>query len=361
MFVITVVVLSKAQPKQPASFVFTDFENFSGWTNNVIAFITGFINANYSFSCLDAATHIAEEIPNPERNIPKALLTIPVIGVLSSLFYNISMVFAPRCSVLTASSFQFKIMILLSGRQQGILPSNFITRLSRMLAAPSFCKLCSCVPVSSVSLAFTPGNLEWYSPLLQRFNNGQMWSFARDKAFPFSNTWAKVNTRLGVPLNAHIACNAIVVLLGALYVASATAFNSLVIGVIIFQYLSYSVPIVLMLIRGRNSIPHGPFWLGKFGFFCNIVTYVAPLRMKLTSYRLCWTVFTTIFFCFPAVMPVEADNMNYISVILVGYFLLAMFWWLVRGRKVFRGPQGGVEFDESSIDAMSGSSDGNAQ
>jgi len=39
-------------------------------------------------------------------------------------------------------------------------------------------------------------------------------------------------------------------------------------------------------------------------------------------------------------MPVTAQNMNYISVILVGYFLLAMFWWVVRGRKVFRGPQG---------------------
>jgi choline transport protein len=52
--------------------------------------------------------------------------------------------------------------------------------------------------------------------------NKQMWSFARDRAFPFSATWAKVNTKLGVPLNAHIACNCIVVLLGALYIASAT-------------------------------------------------------------------------------------------------------------------------------------------
>ena len=95
MFVITVTVLAKAQPKQSGHFVFTDFENFSGWENNVIAFITGFINANYSFSCLDAATHISEEIPRPEINIPKALLTIPVIGVLSSLFYNISMVPPP--------------------------------------------------------------------------------------------------------------------------------------------------------------------------------------------------------------------------------------------------------------------------
>jgi hypothetical protein len=35
--------------------------------------------------------------------------------------------------------------------------------------------------------------------------------------------------------------------------------------------------------------------------------------------------------------------MNYISVILVGYFLLAMVWWFIRGRKVFRGPQGGED------------------
>jgi high-affinity Fe2+/Pb2+ permease len=56
-----------------------------------------------------------------------------------------------------------------------------------------------------------------------------------------------------------------------------------------------------------------------------------------------WTIFTTVFFCFPAVMPVQANNMNYISVILVGYFLLAMVWWFIRGRKVFRGPQGGED------------------
>jgi len=111
-----------------------------------------------------------------------------------------------------------------------------------------------------------------------------MWSFARDKAFPFSSTWAKVNTKLGVPLNAHIACNCIVILLGALYIASATgtpppgelllmvAFNSLVIGVILFQYLSYSIPITLLLIRGRSTLPRGPFFLGKIGLICNIVT-----------------------------------------------------------------------------------------
>ena len=160
MFVITVAVLAKAQPKQSASFVFTDFENFSGWGNNVIAFITGFINANYSFSCLDAATHISEEIPHPERNIPKALLTIPVIGVLSSLFYNISMVRLPFGMWLMRSS-RFRIMMLLWVRRRGIQHLNYTSRHFKTSVEQSSCNVCSCARGSYVSSQSTPGNLEW--------------------------------------------------------------------------------------------------------------------------------------------------------------------------------------------------------
>jgi hypothetical protein len=73
-------------------------------------------------------------------------------------------------------------------------------------------------------------------------------------------------------------------------------------------------------------------------------SFVISSRKRLVRFMsddsVLWTIFTTVFFCFPAVIPVTPQNMNYISVILVGYFLLAMIWWVVRGRKVFRGPQG---------------------
>jgi choline transport protein len=142
-------------------------------------------------------------------------------------------------------------------------------------------------------------------------------------------------------------------------VGVTVAFNSLVIGVIIFQYLSYSIPIILLLIRGRNTLARGPFFLGKIGLFCNWVTYFPRVMFGDKTHRasLLWTVFTTVFFCFPAVMPVEANNMNYISVIVVGYFLLAMGWWFFRGRKVSRGPQGG---DDMFVDKsnQNGSSTG---
>lgn len=66
---------------------------------------------------------------------------------------------------------------------------------------------------------------------------------------------------------------------------------------IVLLYLSYSVPVICLLIRGRNNIAHGPFWLGPIGLFANIVL-------------LLWTLFTLIMYSFPYAKPVEAGNMN---------------------------------------------------
>ena len=64
---------------------------------------------------------------------------------------------------------------------------------------------------------------------------------------------------------------------------------------IVLLYISYSIPVVCLLIRGRDNIPHGPFWMGRFGLFCNIVL-------------LLWTAFTLIMYSFPSLMPVSAGS-----------------------------------------------------
>ena len=64
---------------------------------------------------------------------------------------------------------------------------------------------------------------------------------------------------------------------------------------IVLLYISYSIPVICLLIRGRNNIRHGPFWLGPFGLFANIVL-------------LLWTAFTLIMYSFPPVMPVAAGS-----------------------------------------------------
>lgn len=64
---------------------------------------------------------------------------------------------------------------------------------------------------------------------------------------------------------------------------------------IVLLYISYAIPIVCLLIRGRNNIPHGPFWMGPIGLFANIVL-------------LMWTCFTFIMYSFPFTMPVNAGS-----------------------------------------------------
>lgn len=64
---------------------------------------------------------------------------------------------------------------------------------------------------------------------------------------------------------------------------------------IVLLYISYAIPIVCLLLRGRDNIPHGPFWLGPIGLFSNIVLLI-------------WTCFTLIMYSFPYTRPVTAGS-----------------------------------------------------
>lgn len=64
---------------------------------------------------------------------------------------------------------------------------------------------------------------------------------------------------------------------------------------IVLLYISYAIPVVCLLIRGRNNIRHGPFWMGPVGLFSNIVL-------------LLWTTFTLIMYSFPPVQPAKAGS-----------------------------------------------------
>jgi hypothetical protein len=64
---------------------------------------------------------------------------------------------------------------------------------------------------------------------------------------------------------------------------------------IVLLYVSYAIPVIALLVRGRNNIRHGPFWLGPFGAFANYVL-------------LAWTLFTIIMYSFPYYYPATATS-----------------------------------------------------
>jgi choline transport protein len=80
---ITIIVVA-AMPKKHAStaFVWTSWDNQTGWSSGV-AFLTGVLNGAFTIGTPDGVTHMAEELPNPRSDMPKAVAAQMILGTLS--------------------------------------------------------------------------------------------------------------------------------------------------------------------------------------------------------------------------------------------------------------------------------------
>lgn len=199
--VIIVTTVSVAETHGRASFVFTTFLNDTGWSQDGIAFINGLVNVNLGFSCLDTAVHMAEEVFEPERLIPIAIMGTVGIGFVTSFGFIIAMLFS------------LADIKLVSGTETGapILELFYQALRSKPGAIALEC-LVICTGVGCLAACHT-----WQSRLC--------WSFASDGGISGSKYLARIHPTLQVPLNAHAASCILTSGLGCLYLASTTAFN----------------------------------------------------------------------------------------------------------------------------------------
>lgn len=273
--VILVTVPACANPHASAEFVFGHFSNSTGWKSDGMAFIVGLINPNWIFACLDSATHLAEEVPAPEKNIPIAIMATVAIGFVTSWTYCISMFFGIKdLSALVNSPTGVPILALYYQALEN--KAGAIVLETLLIVTGMGCQI-ACHT--------------WQSRLA--------WAFARDGGLPGHQWLSKVNKTLDVPLVAHSVSCFIVGLLGLLYLGSSTAFNSMMTACISLLYMSYSIPVLCLWYKGRNNIQHGPFWLGKLGLAANILTIL-------------WTIFSLVMYSFPASMPVTTSSELYV-------------------------------------------------
>ncbi|KAF7529219.1 hypothetical protein G7054_g9918 [Neopestalotiopsis clavispora] len=287
--VIILLVPIKAPTHMSARWVFTEFINNTGYSNNGVAYIVGLINPTWAFNGLDCATHMADEVSRPERVIPVAVLGTVGIGFVTSWLFAIGIMFSIQdFDAVAATSTGVPILELFY--QATSSRSASITLLALIIMTGVGCLIASHT---------------WQARLC--------WSFARDDALPASKYLSHIDAKLQVPIRAHIVSSAIVAVLGCLYLASYAAFNSMITACVVLLYVSYAIPVLCLLIRGRSNINHGPFWMGKFGHACNYVL-------------LMWLCFTFVMYSFPSTYPVTADTMNYVSIVYVVVFLVSISW-----------------------------------
>ncbi|KAF7557320.1 hypothetical protein G7Z17_g811 [Cylindrodendrum hubeiense] len=280
---------SRASPSE----FFGTVTNITGWPNGV-AFLIGINGANWSFSCLDVIVHITDEIPQPRTNVPKSLMWTIVVSFGSGLLIVLG--------------------ILVN------LPKIDPTVDTTTLAI--YYRICNNNQAAAIGL--------WLFPIISTI--GSVWgihtwqsrlalSLSRQGGFPFASYLSSIApSPFHTPVWSLVWSSLATSIFGCLYLASQTAFNSLVSTGILLQYLSYSVPVILMLRQGRSNFEHGPFWYPRLGLLANIV-------------MLSWMAIAMVFYCLPYYLPVDAARMNYVSGVLGAVFIFTASMWFLHARK----------------------------
>ncbi|ETS87878.1 hypothetical protein PFICI_01706 [Pestalotiopsis fici W106-1] len=303
-FAIVVVLLVMAQ-KNSATFVFTEFSNNSGWTSDGVSWLVGLISSVYPLLGYDAACHLSEEIPHAARNVPIAMVGSVVVNGLIGVAYCIVLLFSiGSLEDILATPTGFPFMQIYLDATKSRAGATVMSLLLIIIAATANV---ACVTSASRTA----------------------WAFARDKALPFDKVFCKVSKKHQVPSNCIILVTVIQVLLGFIYLGSTAAFNAILSMAIIGLYLSYTLPIIYMLLYGRQKhvAGHwGPFRLGR------------PLGITFNIVSVMWMTLVMVFSTFPGTMPVTPENMNYSSVVMVGWLVFGFIYYLVRGKNKYEVP-----------------------
>lgn len=227
--------------------VFFDSMGAGGTTPYAITFLGAALSGLFLFYGFEACGDVAEEVDNPTRRIPLAMMLAIIVGGVSGLMSYIGYVLAAP-----------NLQDIIDGNDPDPIPSILESSLG---TAGS--KIFLCVAIT----AFISCVLS-----LQAAGSRLLYAFARDRMLPGSGWLAKMSPRHSVPANALLVACVIPILI-CLYIYAfpdqlprVTAFA--VLGI----YISFQA-VVLAALRQRLKgwRPAGDWNLGKWGMLVNVV------------------------------------------------------------------------------------------
>lgn len=249
---------------------------------------------------------MAEELHNPARNVPIAMVGSVAVNGLLGLVYCIVLLFClGDLDDLLASSTGFPFMQLFLNSTKSRAGATVLSLMVSLIAvAGAFAGLIS--------------------------TSRTAWAFARDGGMPFSKYFAHIDIKRQVPARMCVLLTALQALLGLIYVGNTTAFNAILSMAVLGMYASYLLPIAYMMIYGRTPTSHrtvrfGPFSLGRWGIVVNAIAIL-------------WGTLAMLFSMFPSYQPVTPENMNYSSVVMGGWVVVGAAYYFGYQRKSYQGP-----------------------
>ncbi|KAH0847574.1 hypothetical protein AYO21_01476 [Fonsecaea monophora] len=298
-----VALLVRAQPKATASAVFTEVVNETGWASKGLVFCLNVLPGSASVTVFDAAAHMAEELPHPEKQVPQVMIFTSLLCALGGFIMIIVYLFCTTnpAALLEPIGGQPIFQLFLDA---------FRSKPLLVIAALIFCAVFVFACISFVTT-------------LSRV----LWSFAKHHGTPFSNFLGHVHPNSQIPVNAVCVCTLVTALICLLDFGPALILNACFGASSICGAVSYGMPIWCLIFKGRGDFPEKRHYsMGKFGLLVNLVAVL-------------WQIFQVIFLAFPLYYPVTSSNMNYASAVMgVGAIMFAINW-VLHSRRRYEQPK----------------------
>jgi amino acid transporter len=326
------------------SFVFTDTENFSGFSGHSFSspvfwfvFGIGLLMAQYTITGYDASAHMSEETQNASRSAAIGMVMSVVVSVIFGFILLVAVTFAiPGPIANSAAKYGFAVQYI----WQTAMSNKWAEFLLVIACAAQF--FCGLASVTSASR--------------------MMFAFSRDRAIPGYQWWRKVSAKERVPVNSVWA---ICVLSWALMLPTlknpvigyAVGTSIAVIGL----YIAFVLPIFLRFRKGE-SFERGAWHLGRH------YKWIDPLAII-------WIVLICVLFLLPLfpdgipgnsavvgtnhfITNVNWADVNYAPLTVGGAFILFAGWWVLSAKNWFKGPvRMGSEEELEKIEAGLASGD----
>lgn len=294
-FLISVATNTHLSFRTP-TFVFGTWTNLTGW-NDAVTWFLGLLQSAYGLTAFDSVIHMAEEIPDPRRNVPKAMYLAILSGAGTSFVFMIICLFCLQDEPSIADHASGLPFIGLAQQIVGLQGASALVALFTIISIGQ-----------NISVATTASRMTW--------------GFAREGGFPWSKYFSHVDPAWKAPVRATWAQGLIIALVGVLYLFSTTVLQAIVSVSSIALMISYGLPIAVLLIVGRDKLNPGPFTLGRWGAALN---YVSVITCTVVS----------VFFFFPGTPKPSGSDMNYAIAVFGAMMLVSVTFWLIKGRHTY--------------------------
>jgi amino acid transporter len=238
-------VLLLTEQKQPISVIFDGMG--AGGSSYIPAFLAAALASIWIFYGFEACGDIAEEVHDPSRQVPRAMMMTLAVGASVSFFVTLSLILAVP-----------DIGAVMSGADAdpigGILAATFGDTGSKVALALVLFAFISCtIAIQGAAIRL-------------------VYSFARDGMVLGSRALSTVHPRWHMPPGAvavAVAVPAVITLLPSATVPKIISFAT--VGI----YLGFqSVVLASIIARSRGWRPSGSFSLGGWGWLVNVVALV---------------------------------------------------------------------------------------